>query len=501
LHEVRNEFGERRSVASAGLWEDVVVGVYQGVSAQMLSSAEDEARMLGQTQIAPEHLLLAFARHGGFRHLRSAERLEVTGTDVWDALVRSGGRGDELALGDLPYSAALGRVLERAFVLGTERGSLAPQLEHILLALSEEARCAALLSALGLSDIPALVEERDRRPGNPLSPEQVRHQLFAVAISARPPRRSREPVAYERFTRQARHAVRAASEVAALLEHREVEPFHLLLGCLHVPESLAGRVLAAGLEPSEMGTLDEAMERARMYGPHPAHQATGIFTDAAHHIVAEAALKQAYRLDHAVIGTGHLLLAILDHPDRTMDRIVGSGVMGSGPVLDRIARETARRLPGGESTDHQLESGVINLDALIRLLSSRFAAILPAGWTVRGSGRRNGIRLNVPDSRSEEDFRIDFGWIITHDAPAAARLLEVTRSALQSLQHAVSTHTNRPWPEESGMVPGRQPEANAEIGGDDANPALRLWYGDATSSALEVLSRPPLLNQVISRSS
>jgi hypothetical protein len=77
---------------------------------------------------------------------------------------------------------------------------------------------------------------------------------------------------FERYTAEAQRAVRAASEAAALLEHRNVQPLHLLLGCLHVPDSLAARVLEAELAPSDMGTLGEAMERARMYGPNPAHQ-------------------------------------------------------------------------------------------------------------------------------------------------------------------------------------------------------------------------------------
>ena len=361
--------------------------------------------------------------------------------------------------------------------------------------ISEDERCATVLSELGVGDIQTLVDARDRG-SQPLSPERVRHQLFAAAMSTVPPQR-RRPVAFERFTHQARHTVRAASEAAALLEHREVEPFHLLLGCLYVPGSLACRILEAELEPSQMGSLGEAMERARMYGPHPSRQTTGRFSEAACRIVSIEALKQAYRHDDSEISTGHLLLAILDHSDRTVDRIVGSGVMGRGPVLDRIARETARGLPGEERSDRQLESGVINLDTLIRILSGRLAEVLPAGWTVRGSGRSDGIRLKVPNSHSEEDARIDFGWIVTRGAPAPARLLEVSHCALQAVQDAVSTHTARPWPPQSRTEPFQLPGAHAEIVGDDINPALRLWYGDIAFPALEVLPSPLLLNQVI----
>jgi ATP-dependent Clp protease ATP-binding subunit ClpA len=146
-----------------------------------------------------------------------------------------------------------------------------------------------------------------------------------------------------------------------------------------VPDSLAARVLDAELAPSDMDTLGEAMERARMYGPNPADQATGIFTDATRRIVAEQALAYAYRHDHPSISTGHLLLATLDAEDRAIARIVGSGVMGSGPVHDRLARTLTRAPPGDEHPTHRVLDGeVICFDDLIRILTSEFTRIAPA---------------------------------------------------------------------------------------------------------------------------
>jgi ATP-dependent Clp protease ATP-binding subunit ClpA len=149
---------------------------------------------------------------------------------------------------------------------------------------------------------------------------------------------------FERYTAEAQRAVRAAVEVASLLERAEVEPLHLPLGCLHVPDSLAARILESELASSGMATIGEAMERARMYGPRPSHQATGIFTDQTRWIVAKDALSYAYRQDHPAIGTGHLLLATLDAEDCTIERVVGSGAMGSGPVHDRLTEHSAALL-------------------------------------------------------------------------------------------------------------------------------------------------------------
>ena len=63
-----------------------------------------------------------------------------------------------------------------------------------------------------------------------------------------------------------------------------------------------------------------------------------------------------------------------------------------------------------------------------------------------GSPRAGGFRLRVPDSQSEEDFRIDVDWIVASAQPARQRLLEVTRPVLASLQRAVCETTQTNWP-------------------------------------------------------
>jgi Clp amino terminal domain, pathogenicity island component len=475
------------------------MSVFQGASSDLILLAEDEARMLGQPAVEPEHVLLAFARRGGFDGLLRDQAASVSASDVHPAIVRRGGMGDELVLGRVPRSPATRQVLERAFDVGVERGSFAPQPEHVLLALAENDRVMALLRELGVTDVEALVDAR--RPDGrraALSHEKVKHHLFDVGMRDARSDGLPTPPVFERFTAEARRAVRAASESAALLENYQVEPFHLLLGCLHVPDSLAARVLEAELAPSDLGTLGEAMERARMYGPNPAHQATGIFTEPARRIVAEQALSYACRHDHRSIGTGHLLLATLDAHDRVIDRIVGSGVMGSGPVHDRLARTLTRGLPGDEHpTDRVLDGGVICFDILIRILTSEFTRIAPTGWELRGSARSGGVRLKVPNSQSEEDFAVYLEWIVAEDGPARDRLARVTHKALEDLQSAVVEHNRQPWPANRRSGQLDRPEAHAEIVGDDVDPMLGLWYGDCDNPTLEVTSRPIYLTSVI----
>lgn len=231
-----------------------------------------------------------------------------------------------------------------------------------------------------------------------------------------------------------------------------------------------------------------------MYGPNPSHQATGIFTPEARRILAETALAHAYRHDDASIGTGHLLLATLDQRDPVVERIVGTGVMGSGPVNDHLARTLVRALPGDEHpTGRVSDGGVISFDLLIRILSRWFGELLPPGWSVRGSGRSDGIRISIPESRFEQDYAIHMGWIVTSEQPGRDRLIAVANATLVALQEAVTDATSSNWP--TRAVTDEPAEPHAEIAGDDINPTLRLYYGPSHSPVVE--RTPILLNSVL----
>jgi Clp amino terminal domain, pathogenicity island component len=365
----------------------------------------------------------------------------------------------------------------------------------VMISSDRELGASAILDDLGI-DAVAIVDAKAGDPREPVSPERLKHWLLRAAGRSAAPQPGPIAPVFERYTAQAQRAVRAASETAALLEHAYVGPLHLLLGCLHAPDSLAARVLEVELAPSDMGTVGEAMERARMYAPGPAHQATGIFTPEARQIVAESALSYAYRHDDPWIGTGHLLLATLDAQDRAVKRIVGTGVMGSGPINDRLARTLTRSLPGEEHLTGTVNGGgVICFDMLIRILTQWFRELLPPGWRIRGSGRSDGVRLQVPDSRSEEDYAIHMGWIVASDRPGRERLVDVTQTALSDLQNAIVKTAGRSWPSQDDDGP--PPEPHAQIAGDHVNPRLRLWYGPSHAPVMEVKPRI-LLNSVLS---
>jgi Clp amino terminal domain, pathogenicity island component len=479
----------KRAYAARRVGEDVLVSLFGDKAPQLILLAEDEARMLGRSRVEPVHLLLAFARHGSVADVLgewgvSARALHAT-------VVAGDGMGDELVLGRLPRSPASDAVLQRAVEAAAERGQWRPGSLQVLLALSSDDSVKAILCDLAcdldLADLVRLVDEREP-PRAPRSNEQLRADLVRETL-AEQHRTARPPIpAFERFTPDARRAIRAAAESAAVLEHREVEPFHLLIGCLQVPDSFAARVLAPLWEDGELGAIGEAIDLALRYGPPPCHQATGIFSPTARQVISERALSVAYRLGHAQISTGHLLLAVLDRQDHT------TAVM-THPHAQRLARTLSRGLPGAEHGPDEGAITWIQFDSLVRTLTLGFRRILPAGWTIFGTARSD-IHLRVPDSRSESDFQIRPGWIIAEPGLAPDRLQRVTDWMLERLQAAVIDATGQRWPQagQDRVTP------YAVLIEDRYNPTLCLGYGDPQSPVTTRLEHDLPLNMMISTS-
>lgn len=450
-----------------------------------LRLAEDEARMLGRGRVEPEHMLLAFCRRGRGHDLIGQQ--SVCPRAVHAAIVRIYGQGDELLLGRLSRSRGSELVLERAVIIGAERGTAHPGDVEVLLALTQDERASRVLVEAGIPDLAGLIDQEHPAAREPLDEARIRRELLAAAMSEPvKPWRVQVP-AFERFSGEARRAVGAAAETAARLEHREVEPFHLLIGCLQVPESLAARALFELWADGELGVVDEAVDLACRVGPHPFHQATGIFSELARRVVAEDALAIAYRHGHAQITTGHLLLAVLDSRDLTTGRM-------TGPHTQRLARSLTRGLPGEEhdsESDHELDW--IVFDTLMRTLVFDFGRILPAGWTVRGSARSD-IHLQVPASRSESDFQIRPGWITAQPGSGSQRLQRITLWMLERLQAAVCETTGQPWPITDD---GQQAPPHAQIIPQRFNTSLRLGYGNPDAPVLRVADPNFLVHMMV----
>lgn len=162
---------------------------------------------------------------------------------------------------------------------------------------------------------------------------------------------------FERFTQEARAAVIGAQEVARRLRSDRIGSEHVLLGALGTRDSVAARALArTGVEPAAVEAavralpphpidpdalagigidLDAVRTRVeRTFGPgaldrpapdDPADRgrrrpAGHIPFDGAAKKMLEVALREALRLQHRRIDTGHLLLAVVRLDDTPAHR-------------------------------------------------------------------------------------------------------------------------------------------------------------------------------------
>ena len=113
---------------------------------------------------------------------------------------------------------------------------------------------------------------------------------------------------FHRFSEAARNVVVSSMNAATAAGNAEIGPPHLVLGLLEVPDGVAARALTAqGID------LDAARREITAALPPAAEQAPSVMPyDAAGRKALELSFRVALRLDSTGVGTGHLLLALLE---------------------------------------------------------------------------------------------------------------------------------------------------------------------------------------------
>jgi ATP-dependent Clp protease ATP-binding subunit ClpC len=115
----------------------------------------------------------------------------------------------------------------------------------------------------------------------------------------------------ERFTQRARRVLSLAQEEAERMQHSHIGTEHLLLGLMREEGGVAGRVLRElGLRPSQVEQLIE-----RMTSGSKRQGVTRMDLSPATKKVLELAVDEARRMGHHYIGTEHLLLGLVRHPE------------------------------------------------------------------------------------------------------------------------------------------------------------------------------------------
>jgi ATP-dependent Clp protease ATP-binding subunit ClpC len=122
---------------------------------------------------------------------------------------------------------------------------------------------------------------------------------------------------FDRFTTEARTALRCAHDEAASLGHSWIGTEHLLLGLVREEHGVAARVLA-GFGIQDVGPLRASLawtSDERAASPPDAGAHIGLTPKAKR--VIEASVDEARRLHHDYIGTEHLLLGLVRDGDGT----------------------------------------------------------------------------------------------------------------------------------------------------------------------------------------
>ncbi|MFD4898860.1 Clp protease N-terminal domain-containing protein [Streptomyces sp. NPDC058411] len=147
---------------------------------------------------------------------------------------------------------------------------------------------------------------------------------------------------FGRFDEQARNVVMGAHNEAHAARNDEIGVGHLILGLLAEPDSLGAQAIAG------QGITPEAVREAAVLAlPAAADEVPELIPyDAASRKVLELTFREALRLGHDFIGTGHIVLALLEFED-------GAGVL-TGLGVDKdvassdIAAATEETAPDSE---------------------------------------------------------------------------------------------------------------------------------------------------------
>jgi ATP-dependent Clp protease ATP-binding subunit ClpA len=314
--------------------------------------------MLSHARVDPEHLLLAAARRGNVERLLAGAGIGARA--IHDVIAAIKGFGGKLELRPR-RSPASEEVLRRAVTAAAARGVLGPSTQHLLIALGEHELPARILAELGVSSAQALVDADHALPiGPPVDHAIIERRAAQLAASgSAAPSPGPIPPIFERFTSQARDAISAGIQYAFEVDDPYVEPAHLLFGVLNATTGVAATVhtrygwpippgqFAQPRYPGAPGIFspDPRHENVLMYTQSPYSRATGIFSPDARRIVAEDVLIIAERLGHRALTTGHILIAILEHPDEHTSEIISSL-----PDTREITAAVIDVLPGEEDT-------------------------------------------------------------------------------------------------------------------------------------------------------
>ena len=152
---------------------------------QVVVLAQEEARALKHNYIGTEHILLGLLREEEGIAARVLESLRVTLEDVRAQVAEIIGQGDELAIGQIPFTPRAKKVLELSLREAISLGHNWIGTEHVLLGLVREREGVASRILLDLGVTADAVRDAVIRQLSGMGQRVERSEASLVASSAR----------------------------------------------------------------------------------------------------------------------------------------------------------------------------------------------------------------------------------------------------------------------------------------------------------------------------
>jgi ATP-dependent Clp protease ATP-binding subunit ClpC len=179
--------------------------------------------------------------------------------------------------------------------------------------------------------------ERQRLPAH----KETRGHLSKLTQLARGAAAGPVSAAFNRFTKRARTVLALAQEEARQLNHNYLGTEHLLLGILREGEGVGATLLR------EVGCDLDTIRRAvlKIVGNAPEGQTMPDEMPVTPRVkkVLELANDEAKRLDHAYIGTEHLVLGLLREGEGVAGRVLRDLGMELSTARSRVREILARK--------------------------------------------------------------------------------------------------------------------------------------------------------------
>lgn len=264
---------------------------------QALNAAREEALRLEFSQVDADHLLLGLVHERQGLAARALQKLGVEQRKVRLAVEHLSGRGYSLTRHeDLVFSDGTLRTLARA----ARTSPTLVESQDVFRALLAEAEppVVGVLGQLGISlealrEATAALDAKDAQPDTEPTPE-------TAVVPARFNQRLLTPTAQS--------VLGYAYAAARFFGHTIVGTEQLLAGLLYVRMGLAAKVLAA----NAVDALEVEAVSARVIGQGSGTAAGKVTLSRWVEQVLEQAWEQARRLKHDHVGTGHILLGLID---------------------------------------------------------------------------------------------------------------------------------------------------------------------------------------------